>query len=64
MAKFKVNTYYEYVAVVEVEAETAEDAAQKGYDIALGMKADELDFVGYTGLEVKDENNALVWEEN
>lgn len=64
MAKFKVKTYYEYVAVAEVEAETAEEAAQKGYDIALEMKADELDFVGYTGLDVEDENNRLVWEEN
>ena len=54
MAKFKVNCYYSYVASVEVEADTIEEAYAKGYNECEGIGTDEFSFVGYTDGEVID----------
>ena len=59
MAKFKVNTYYTYVAVSEVEADTIEEALEKGYNHNEGLHTDELDFIGYINSEVVDENGDI-----
>jgi hypothetical protein len=55
MAKFIVRSYYEYVHVVEVEADSFEEAFDKGYAISNEVGTDELEFVGYTNSEVEDE---------
>ena len=56
MAKFIVKSYYTYVAVTEVEAETAEEALEKGYCENEGKFTDELEYIGYTDSEVMNEN--------
>lgn len=48
MAKYKVNCYYTYVGSVIVEADSAEDAYNKGLELCEDMHTDELDFVGYS----------------
>jgi hypothetical protein len=55
MAKFTVKCYYTYVGSVEVEAETLDEAFDKGYELCDKMSSDELDYVGYTDAEVIDE---------
>lgn len=59
MAKYKVNCYYTYVGSVEVEADTIEEAYDKGYEICDKMHSDELDFVGYTDGEVIDDSGFI-----
>lgn len=59
MAKFKVNCYYTYVGSVEVEAETLDEAFDKGYELCDKMSSDELDYVGYTDAEVIDEEDFI-----
>ena len=54
MAKFKVNCYYTYVGSVEVEADTIEEAFNKGYAECDKMGTDGLSYVGYTDGEVID----------
>ena len=56
MAKFKVNCYYTYAGVAEVEADTEEEAFEKGYAICEKMCTDDLSYVGYTDATVVDEN--------
>lgn len=60
MPKFRVHTYYEYVHTIEVEAETAQEACDKGYAIADKATTDDLQFCGYTSSEVIDENGELI----
>ena len=59
MAKFKVNCYYSYVGRVEVEAETIEEAFDKGYAECDNMITEDLSFVGYTDGEVIDEDGFI-----
>lgn len=59
MAKFKVNCYYTYCGCVEVEADTIEEAYEKGYDICSNMTTDDLYFCGYTDGTVTDENDEI-----
>jgi hypothetical protein len=59
MAKFKVNCYYTYVGIVEVEADTIEEAYEKGYNHCTDMPTDELCFCGYTYSTVTDENGKV-----
>lgn len=54
MAKFKVNCYYTYVGSVEVEADSIEEAYDKGYNVCEKMGTDDLSFVGYLDGEVID----------
>ena len=59
MAKFKVNCYYTYVGSVEVEADTIEEAYEKGYNYCTDMTTDDLSFCGYTDGTVTDENGEV-----
>lgn len=59
MPKFKVNCYYTYVGTVEVEADTIEEAFDKGYNQCTDMATDELSYVGYTDAEVIDEDGFI-----
>lgn len=59
MAKFKVNCYYTYVGSVEVEADTIEEAYDKGYAECDKMGTDDLSYVGYTDGEVIDQEGFI-----
>lgn len=59
MAKFTVKCYYTYVGSVEVEAETLDEAFDKGYELCDKMSSEELDYVGYTDAEVIDEKGFI-----
>lgn len=59
MAKFKVKSYYTYVATAEVEADTIEEALEKGYNHNDGLHTDDLDYIGYLNSEVIDENGDI-----
>jgi hypothetical protein len=59
MAKFKVNCYYTYVGSVEVEADSIEEAYDKGYKVCEEMGTDDLSFVGYTDGEVIDKDGEI-----
>lgn len=48
MAKYKVHCYYTYVGSVIVEANSEEDAYNKGVSLCDSMHTDELEFVGYS----------------
>lgn len=54
MEKFLVRCYYTYCGTVEVEAESIEEAADKGYELCEKMTSEELEYVGYTDTEVQD----------
>lgn len=56
MAKFRVNVYYQYVGSVNVEAESFEEAFDKGFDLCEAMETSDLDFLGAIDAEVKQEN--------
>lgn len=58
MAKYKVCSYYEYMAVSEVEANSPKEAFEIGYKLNQRKGKGELEFVDYTNSEVVDEN----WE--
>lgn len=47
MAKFTVNCYYTYVATVEVEADTYEEAYAEGYNFCTDMPIEEHQFCGF-----------------
>jgi hypothetical protein len=64
MAKYFVKSYYTYVAVAEVEAETPQQALEEGYNINEGKFTDELEFCGYTDSEVVDEQFNVVLTDN
>lgn len=57
--KYLVRCYYTYRGVVEVEAESIEKASEIGYALCDEMPTEELDFVGYTNMEVQDETGFI-----
>lgn len=59
MAKYKVYTYYTYMAVSEVEANSPEEAFGTGYNNNEGLFTDDLEFVGCTDNKVVDENGEI-----
>lgn len=59
MTKFKVNCYYTYVGSVEVEADTIEEAYDKGYAECAKMGTDDLSYLGYTDGEVIDQEGFI-----
>lgn len=59
MAKYKVKTYYMYVATSEVNADSPEEALDKGYNHNEGLHSHELDFIGCINSEVIDENGEI-----
>lgn len=60
MAKFKVKCFYTYCGQVEVEADTLEEAAEKGYELCSEMPTSELIYMGYTDMEVQDETGEIL----
>ena len=61
--KYNVKVYYEYSAIIEVEANTPEEARDLGYDVAEGLFTEDLDFVGQSGIEVMDDKFNIILEE-
>ena len=59
MAKYIVKCYYQYVGSVEVEADSIEDAYDKGFDICDKMSTSDLDYVDYIDAEVIDEEGFI-----
>jgi hypothetical protein len=59
MAKYIVRCYYEYVGLVEVDADSFEDAFDKGYAICNKMSTEELYYCGGTTAEVQHENGGI-----
>lgn len=57
--KYLVRCYYTYCGVVEVEAESVKEASEIGYALCDAMPTSELDFVGYTDMEVQDETGFI-----
>ena len=57
--KYLVRCYYTYCGMVEVEAESVEETSEIGYELCDKMKSDELDYVGYTDMEVQDETGFI-----
>lgn len=57
--KYLVRCYYTYCGVVEVEAESAEEASELGYELCDKMTTEELDYVGYIDMEVQDETGFI-----
>lgn len=55
MAKYIVKCYYEYVATVEVEADSYDEAYEKGFDMCDAMPTEALEYVGTLETEVFDE---------
>jgi hypothetical protein len=62
--KYIVKVYYEYVAEIEVDANTPEEARDLGYDVAEGLFTENLEFVEHTGIEVMDDKFNIILEEN
>ena len=59
MPKYTVRCYYEYVGVVEIEAESPEEAFDKGFPLCESMGTPDLDYVGYTSSEVIDDTGEI-----
>lgn len=59
MEKYLVRCYYTYCATVEVEADSVEDAADKGFELCEKMATDDLEYVGYTDTEVQDKDGFI-----
>lgn len=59
MAKYIVRCYYEYVGLVEVDADSFEDAFDKGFALCEEMTTEELFFCGGTNAEVTSENGGI-----
>lgn len=59
MAKYEVRCYYQYVGSVEVEADSIEEASEKGFEICDKMPTEDLDYVGYMDAEVIDEEGFI-----
>ena len=57
--KYLVSCYYTYCGVVEVEAESVEDASEIGYELCSEMPTEKLNFVGYIGMEVQNETGFI-----
>ena len=60
MAKYKVMRYYEYRAMVEVEADTVEEALEKGIEEIGYMEQEDLDYIDTLDTEVIDENGDII----
>lgn len=60
--KYKVKVYYKYVAEIEVEANTPEEASVLGCNYAEGLFTEDLDFVGQSGIEVMDDKFNIILE--
>jgi hypothetical protein len=58
--KYIVKVFYEYVARIEVEANTPEEARDLGYNVADGLFTENLDFVGHSGTEVMDDKFNII----
>ena len=54
MAKFKVNVYYEYRATIEVDADNAQDAEEKGIEFADKLPTSSLTYIDRTDAEVEE----------
>ncbi len=59
MAKYLVRCYYTYCGIVEVEANSIEDAARIGTVKCEDMTSAELEYVGQTDIEVEDSNGEI-----
>ena len=59
MAKYEVKCYYQYVGSVEVEADSIEEAYEKGFAICDKMHTQDLDYVDYMDAEVVDEDGFI-----
>lgn len=59
MAKYKVRCYYTYVGIAVVDADSFEDAFDKGFAICEEMSTSDLDYVGVEMAEVQDMNGAI-----
>lgn len=57
--KYLVRCYYTYCGVVEVEAESVEEASDIGFELCDKMETEELDYVGYTDMEVEEEDGFI-----
>jgi predicted RNA-binding Zn-ribbon protein involved in translation (DUF1610 family) len=57
--RYTVKVYYEYVAIVEVDAENEIDAEHIGYEKASRLPSSEHEFVDYINTEVIDENGDI-----
>ena len=60
MAKYKVKCYYQYVGSVEVEADSVEEAREKGFAICDKMSTEDLDYVDYMDTEVIEEDGFII----
>jgi hypothetical protein len=60
--KYNVKVHYEYVAEIEVEANTPEEASVLGSNYAEGLPTFDLDFVGQIGTEVMDDKFNIILE--
>jgi hypothetical protein len=58
--KYIVKVFYEYVARIEVDANTPEEARDLGYNVADGLFTENLDFVGHSGTEVMDDKFNII----
>lgn len=56
MGKYSVKCYYTFCGCVEVEADSPEQAADRGQKLCDGMSPNELDYVDYGNVYVADEN--------
>jgi hypothetical protein len=59
MGKYIVRCYYEYVGKVAVEADSFDEACDKGLKLCEDMTTDDLYFCGGTIAEVQDENGGI-----
>jgi hypothetical protein len=59
MAKYKVNCYYQFVGSVEVEADSLDEAFEKGFEICDKMKSEDLTYVNYLDGEVMDSDGEI-----
>lgn len=59
MAKYRVRCFYTYCGSVEVEADSIEEARNKGHELCSEMTTDELEYIGYTDTEVEGEDDDI-----
>jgi hypothetical protein len=60
MPKYLVKCYYTYCGAVVVDADSVEDAKDMGFELCDQMPTSELEYMGYTDMEVVDENGDIV----
>lgn len=59
MGKYKVNCYYQFVGSVEVEADSIDEAFEKGFEICDKMGSEDLTYVNYLDGEVMDSEGEI-----